>query len=199
MLEVAVRAADLGLLEQSRRASSARSSKLTPSGHTVCVSTRPPSILSTTLGRIRYRLALGVIGFGVYFGALLACAIPLCVYASYFDTGGALSEPLRWAISLSLLCIPMAVTYRFRAWIVQKAVTDVPPEPVRFWTGKQMGEAASELGGLVVGLAGLVIGLIVLAALAYGGYLILTVLTVPIAILVGAIIIALAVLALAAR
>lgn len=162
------------------------------------MSTRPPSIISTAFGQIRYRLAVGVIGFGVYFGAVLACMVPFCLYLSYFDPNGTPSETFRWIVLAYFVCVPIAATYRFREWIVQKAVADVPPEPVKFWTGKQIGEAAAELGELVVGFAGLIIGLIVLAALAYGGYLLLTVLTVPIAILVGAIIIALAVLILAA-
>lgn len=171
------------------------------------MSTRPPSTLSTAFGQIRYRLALGVIGFGVYFGALVACLIPFGVFEAYFDTGGTPSVLSAWVIGAYFLCVPLAVLYRFRGWIIKQAVIGTAAKPVDetmvpLSTREKAGEVAGALWELVAGLANLLLGLIALAvltALAYGGYLLLTMLTIPMAILVGAIIIALAVLVVALR
>lgn len=171
------------------------------------MSTRPPSIFSTALREIEYRLALGVIGFGVYFGTLLACLIPFGVFEAYFDTGGTPSVLSAWVTGAYFICVPLAVLYRFRGWIIKQAVIGTAPKPVDetmvpLSAREKAGEVAGALWELVAGLASLLLGLIalaVLAVLAYGGYLLLTMLTISMAILVGAIIIALAVLALASR
>jgi hypothetical protein len=162
------------------------------------MSTRAPSILAVAIGQIRYRLALAVISFGVFFGGLVACMIPLCVYASFFDAGGVLSETFRWALTGSVSLIAVGLTYHSRRWIIRKALEEASPQPVRICTGEDVvnaGLAVIHLG--LVGLAGLV-GLLVVAIVAvllvYGGYLLLTMLSLPMAILIGAIIIALAIL-----
>jgi hypothetical protein len=166
------------------------------------MSSHAPSILAIALGRIRYRLALAVIGFGVFFGGLLACFIPLCVYASYFDGGGA-SETFQWALMGSISLIAVGLTYHSRRWIVRKALTEASPEPVKIWTGEEIvnaGLAAIKLALVgIAGLAGLLIAVIVAALLVYGAYLLLTTLSVPMAILIGAIIIALTVLVAALK
>jgi len=162
------------------------------------MSTRAPSILAVALGQVRYRLALAVIGFGVFMGWLLACALPLCLYASYFDNGVGIGETTRWVITTSFFVIIAGLTYRCRGWIIRKALEQAPPQPIRFWTGKDVFKAGfASIQLALVGLAslvGLLIVVIVAALLVYGGYLLITMLSVPMAILIGAIIIALAIL-----
>lgn len=158
------------------------------------MSTREPSSLAVALGQIRYRLALSIIGFGVFAGCVIACAIPLCVYASYFDERGTISESIGSAIAACIPLIAGGLTYRWRGWIVRKALEDAPPEPVRFWTGGDIVDATIDTIGLVFGLVGSVIVLTVAALLLYGGYLLFTTPSVSVAILIGAMIIALAIL-----
>ena len=162
------------------------------------MSTRAPSSLAIALGQIRYRFALAVIGFGVFFGGLVACAVPLCIYASYFDAGGPSSKTFGWALAGSIMLIPTALTYRCRGWIIRKASEEASPEPVRIWTGKDVVNAGIAGTALALGSVASIIGVIIVAAVAallvYGGYLLLTMLSLPMAILIGAIIIALAIL-----
>ena len=162
-----------------------------------------PILLGIAVGHIRYRFALAVIGFGVFFGWLLACVIPLCVCASYFDLGGPLSEASKWTLTGTITLTAAALTYRCRKWIVRKASEEAPPEPVSATDGATVAIALIQmsltvLGSLLAVIATL-IGLIIAGLLAYGAYLLLTMLSVPIAILIGAIIIAVAVLAAAHR
>jgi hypothetical protein len=158
------------------------------------MSTRAPSVIAAALGQIRYRLALAVIGFSVFTSWFVACAIPLCVYASYFDAGGRLTETEFWA----LMAVTAGLTYRWRGWIIRKALEEASPEPVSIWTGKDVvntGLAVIALAlGSVASIIGGVIVLTVAAFLVYGGYLLLTMLSLPMAILIGAIIIAVAIL-----
>ena len=170
------------------------------------MSSHAPSTLAAALGQIRYRLALAVIGFGVFMGGLLACLIPLCVYASYFDDGGALSETFRWALTGSMSLIAVGLTYHYRGWIIRKALQEASPEPVKIWTRGDIlnvGLAAirSALGpvGLLIGVIVTIVVVIVAALLVYSAYLLFTMLSVPAAILIGAVIIALAVLVTASR
>lgn len=162
------------------------------------MSTRASSFLGAALGQIRYRFALGVIGFGVFFGWLLACAIPLCIYASYSDVGGTISDAPRWTLTGVITLITAVLTYRCRDWIVRKASEEAPPEPVSGMDFRNAGVAvvrvASTLIGSLVAVIGTLVALMVAGFLVYGGYLLLTMLSEPMAILIGAIIIALAVL-----
>lgn len=157
--------------------------------------TRAPSIFAAALGQIRYRLALAVIGFGLFIGWLLACAIPLCVYGSYFDVGGPIGETFRWAITGSVCLIAVGLTYHCRSWIVRKALEEASPEPVDV-VGAALALIQSAFGvvGLLLAVVVTAVSLIIAAILVYGGYLLVTMLSVPAAILIGAIIIALSVL-----
>jgi hypothetical protein len=164
------------------------------------MSTRATSLLSAALGQIRYRLALAVIGFGVFMGGLLVCILPLSFYVSYFEDG-AISETFGRALTGCISLIPVGLTYHYRGWIIRKALEEAPPEPVRIWTGEDVVHAGFAVIKSAFGLAGLLIALvvtlvfmIVAALLVYGGYLLLTMLSVPMAVLIGAIIIALAIL-----
>jgi hypothetical protein len=161
--------------------------------------TRAPSILAAALGQFRYRFALAVIGFGVFMGALLACLIPLAICASYFSGAGA-SEPVRWTLTGSTFLVAVGVTYRCRKWIIRKALEEASPDPVDVVkAGVAVVQSAFGLAGLLLAVIGTVITLIVAALLIYGGYLLLTMLSVPVAILIGAAIIASAVLVVAFR
>lgn len=156
--------------------------------------TRAPSILALALGQIRYRFALALIGFAAFAGWFIACVIPLCVYASNFQAGGHLSELEFWA----LMVVTTGLTYRCRGWVIRKALEEASPEAVKIWTGKDVANTRLAVTALALGSVALIIGVIIVAAVAalliYGGHLLLTILSLPMAILIGAIIIAVAIL-----
>ena len=150
---------------------------------------------------IRYRVAMAVIGFGVFMGGLLALLIPLIVFSSYSHRSGVLTETFRWALTGGIALIAVGFTYHRRGWIIRKALEEAPPEPVRMWTARDIAktglagiQSAFGIVGLLVALIATVVVMIVAALFVYGGYLLLTMLSVPIAIMIGAGIIALAIL-----
>lgn len=159
------------------------------------MSSSAPSTFATTLGTLRYRLALAAICFGVFSGWLLACTTPLFVYAALFDSGGAIPDSLRWALSLAIFAISAALTYRCRRWIARKALEEAPREPVRIWSAREVVTGGLRVTGVALGVAGLLVTLTAAALFGYGGYLLLGTLSLPIAIVIGAIIIAFAIVA----
>jgi hypothetical protein len=93
--------------------------------------------------------------------------------------------------------------YRCRGWIIRKASEENPPEPISGTDVANAGLAviqqALTVGGSFVALIASVVGLIVTGLLIYGAYLLLTMMSVTTAILIGAAIIALAILAATSR
>jgi len=158
-----------------------------------------PTFVSVAFGQLRYRTVLVLLTLAVLNGWLVVSFIPFFVYAAFIHAGGALGETTRWIVGGSTSLMSLALTYRSRGWITRKAKKEATPDPVRFWSGRQIIDTSKEIvasfAEMMFGLFMLVIVLLICAVALLACYFLFEVMSVPVAILLGAIIIALAIIA----
>ncbi|WP_162814859.1 hypothetical protein [Erythrobacter aureus] len=158
-----------------------------------------PTAFEAALGYLRHRVAIAVIGFGVYFGWLVASLILLTVLFSYSNTLQSMDVALRRAIFGSIFLLAAALTYRCRGIALRAAAREGPDKPLRMWKRDTVDQMGRDAARILFGLISFFVGAALLLALGYAGYFLITAVSTPIAILIGAIIIAFAIVVAASR